>query len=126
MLQADLDNIVNWSATWKLFFNHSKTVKLTFGSKGHHSSTSYYLENVVVSEKKTHKDLGVMFSSTLSWNYHYDNLAQNAYTMLSILRRSFSIHAPNKTKKLLYMYLSLIRSRLLYCSPVWRPHLYQA
>ena len=85
LLQAYLDNIVNWSPTWKLLFNHSKTVKLTFGLKGCHFSTTCYLENLVVGEKKTHKDLGVMVSSNLSWNNHYDNVAHKAYTMLSFL-----------------------------------------
>ena len=40
---------------------------------------------------------------------------------LGLLRRSFSAATSTSTKKSLY--LSLVRSQLVYCSQVWRPHL---
>lgn len=121
LLQADLDTTADWSATWKLLFNHSKTVKLSFGSKTCQLSTKYSVANNEILDKETHRDLGIMVCSNLSWSHHYDYLARNAYATLSLLRRSVSRQAPIKAKKLLY--LSLIRSRMLYCSPVWHPHL---
>ena len=46
LLQADLDNVVNWSATWKLLFNYTKTITLiSFGSKVHQFTTKYSVEN---------------------------------------------------------------------------------
>ena len=44
----------------------------------------------------------------------------SAYKILGILRRSFTSASTSSKKKL---YLSLVRSRLTYCSQVWRPFL---
>ena len=41
--------------------------------------------------------------------------------MLGLIRRFFSSSIPVSTKKMLY--ISLVRSHLLYCFVVWRPHL---
>ena len=41
--------------------------------------------------------------------------------MLGLLRRSFKNTTSTPQKKLLY--ISLVRSQLMYCSPLWRPYL---
>ena len=75
LLQVDLDTIVDWSPTWKLLLNHSKTVKLSFGSKACQFSTKYSVDNHEILEKETHKDPGVMVCSNpscmepLSWPF---------------------------------------------------------
>ena len=66
LLQADLDNIVDWSGIWKLLFNHSKTMKLSFESKACHFSTKYSVDNHEILEKETHRYLGVMVCSDLA------------------------------------------------------------
>ena len=44
-----------------------------------------------------------------------------SYKVLGLLRRVFSsVHSPQANKVL---YISLVRSKLLYCSSIWRPHL---
>ena len=48
-------------------------------------------------------------------------ITSKAYNMLGLVRRSFSNQLPVAVKKSLY--LSLVRSHLLYCSVIWRPHL---
>ena len=48
-------------------------------------------------------------------------MASKAYRSLGLLRRHFSRHISSAAKKSLYV--SLVRSRLTYCSVVWRPHL---
>jgi len=57
-------------------------------------------------------------SSDLSWKEHYVYLSPKAY---KTLRRTFSSVRYTQAKKVLY--LSLVRSQLTYCSPVWRPQL---
>ena len=70
--------------------------------------------------KTAHTDLGVMLTPDLKWRDRYVSIMTKS-KVLGLLRRVFSsVYCP-WAKKVLYV--SLIRSKLLYCSPIWRPHL---
>ena len=86
-LQHDLDSIAHWSIQSSLKFNTSKSVYLSFKSK---ISTTYKLLDVPVVTNTTHKDLGIILSADLCWNYHYEHITSKAYRMLGLLRRTFS------------------------------------
>ena len=58
-------------------------------------------------------------SSDVQWRSHYLFIILRAYRMLGLIRRVFSSSTDVYTKCCLY--LSLVHSKLLYCSPVWRP-----
>ena len=121
-LQNDLDNLCNWSYEWKLMFKEPKCVLLRCSrSGGTPVNSNYTLNNQEVLCKDNHKDLGVMISSNLSFEAHFSYIVSRAYRVLGLLRRTFSSRADVKGKKLLY--ISLVRSQLIYCSPIWRPHL---
>uniref|UniRef100_A0A1X7SE02 Reverse transcriptase domain-containing protein n=1 Tax=Amphimedon queenslandica TaxID=400682 RepID=A0A1X7SE02_AMPQE len=64
------------------------------------------------------RDLGIVFSSDLSWSNHYKHISKKAYGQLLLLKRTFTTTCPS-VKRLLY--ISLVRSQITYCSPVWRP-----
>ena len=68
-----------------------------------------------------HKDLGVVLCSDLSWSLHIQGITAKAYQTLGLLCRTFSQAIPRQSKKSLY--ISLIRSKLIYCSQLWKPHL---
>ena len=54
------------------------------------------------------RDLGIIFSNNLSWNEHYKPIQLGPiYDQLNLIR-------------LIYIFL---RSRVTYCSQLWRPHL---
>ena len=57
-------------------------------------------------------------SSDLQWKSHYLFIR---HKILGFLRRVFSSVNCVRAKNVLY--LSLVRSKLLYCSPIWHPHL---
>ena len=61
------------------------------------------------------RDLGVMFTSDLSWSEHYNTILCKAYQLLGLICQTFSQYAPSSVKKLLY--LILIHPQLTYCSP---------
>ncbi len=65
--------------------------------------------------------LGSSCQETSPLTAHYDQLSSKAYKTLGLLRRSFSKYNSSQASKLLY--LSLVRPKIMYCSPIWRPHL---
>ena len=87
-------------------------------TKGASVCHSYSMGGNEVPEHNSHKDLGVVFSSDLTFTAHYD---KRAYRVLGLLRRTFRASI-NIHEKLL-LYVSLVRSQLLYCSQIWRPYL---
>ena len=65
-----------------------------------------------------------MFSVTLQWRPHCENITAKAYKILGLLYNLYEIFKNSisfEAKKLFY--ISLVRSCLSYCSPLWRPYL---
>ena len=125
-LQADLDSLFLWSLS-NLEFNSGKVCHLCFHRNGDNaggiagSYGTYYLGDRPVDRCSSQRDLGVMLSDDLSWSNHYTLIVSKALNVLGLLRRSFGPSTPVRVKRLLY--LSLVRSKLLYCSVVWRPRM---
>ena len=119
LLQHDLDCLFDWSITSLWLFHPTKSTHLSFKSK---VITSYNINGSAINSAHSHKDLGVMISDNLNQIVHHDHILKKAYkTVINLVRRTFSkTTVPLVTVKL---YVSLVRSQLLYCSPVWRPHL---
>ena len=82
---------------------------------------NYYVNNNPVLVKTAHRDLGIIMSNDLQWKQHYQLIISKSYTMLGLLRRTFFNTSCIRAKRILY--LSLVRSKILYCSQLWRPHL---
>ena len=120
-LQNDLFNLHSWSRLWKLNFNESKCAVVRFSPRSTASPPNqiYLINCHPVTPLKCHKDLGILLSRDLSWKQHYEFLSSKAYKILGLLRRTFSRDSSIHDKKILY--LSLVKSKLTYCSPVWRP-----
>ena len=82
--------------------------------------TSYTIGTSLITKVESHKDLGIILSSNLTWDAHYNHIIAKAYSILGLLRRTFSPQNLTKSKKQLY--ISLVRSQLLYCSILWKPY----
>ena len=117
-LQQDVNLLTSWSVHWNLSFNAMKCVNLRF-SAGLSVDHSYYIRGQPVAWKWSYRDLGIIMSHDLSWKNHHDFKLSKAYRFLGLLRRTFFAVDCNQAKKILY--LSLVRSQLMYCSPIWRP-----
>ena len=121
LLQHDLNLLSAWSHRWHLPFNATKcTILHFFSSNSPILTPNYYLNSTPIPSSDHHRDLGVIFSTDLSWSNHYTHITTAAYKLLGLLRRSFSNSNSISTKKLLY--ISLVKSRIMYASPIWRPH----
>ena len=69
----------------------------------------------------SHKDLGLVLSTDLSWTKHYSFITARAYRILRLIRRIFyKSYSPLIALKL---YTPLVRSHFSYCTQLWRPHL---
>ncbi|XP_019849047.1 PREDICTED: uncharacterized protein LOC100633036, partial [Amphimedon queenslandica] len=64
------------------------------------------------------RDIGIIISDSLSWSLHYRSISSKAYGQMSLIRRTFSTSSI-KVRKLLY--ISLVCSKLVYGSQLWRP-----
>ena len=119
-IQSDLNEANVWSRLWNLLFNESKSVHLCYSKQGLTDTHNYTLNGSEVIQKETHRDLGIIMCADLSWNSHCVSLCQKSYKILGLLCRSFSNHSVKVRKQL---YLTLVRSKITYCSPIWRPNL---
>lgn len=99
----------------------SKCALIRFSKSSPTIAFSYVINGSQIPVTEKHKDLGLVVTSNLSWSDHYNHMTSKAYRILGLLRRTFSMNNSVDAKKLLYT--SLVRSQLIYCSPIWRPHL---
>ena len=121
-LQADLDAIHTWSLSSSLTFNISKCCLLCFSNRSvKQISSTYFFNGDKIPSLNQCRDLGVIFSSNLSWSHHHDMILAKAYKQLGLIRRTFSSSMSVRAKKILY--LTLVRSQVTYCSQIWKPHL---
>ena len=65
------------------------------------------------------KDLGVITSSTLSWELHINSVISKANKILGVLKRTCCQLTDMKTRRTLY--LSLVKSQLSFATEVWSP-----
>ena len=121
LLQNDFSLLSDWSLKWKLLFNVSKCVNLTFSLSHDPIVYSYFINDKEILSKDCHKDLGVFIAGDLSWSVHYDHICSRAYKMLGLLRRVFCRANTIIAKK--HLFNVLVKSQISYCSEIWRPHL---
>ena len=117
-MQDDVASLLNWCKDWKLGLNLSKCCSMTF-SLSSKDALTYRIIDSEVKQVDTHRDLGIVVSHNLSWNDHYSAICSNAYSTLNFIRRQIPISSCVHLKKSLY--LSLVRSKISYCSQVWSP-----
>ena len=106
---------------WKLSFNELKCTLIHFFPNSPEFIETFTLNQHQLSVSNSCKDLGVILTSNLDFSDHYTYISRQAYKILGLLRRTFSNCTSTHAKKLLY--ITLVRSKLTYCSCIWHPHL---
>ena len=118
LLQEDIYHVTQWSISCDLDFNITKFIHMNYWNNS--ASSSYFINSQRITTAKQCKDLGITFTPNLSWSIHIDIIISKAYKLLGLIRRTFHTNSTITKKKL---YLSLVRSQIMYCSQLWRPNL---
>lgn len=115
-LQGALDDFHAWSDRMGLRLSTNKCGVFHMGARNHRYP--YFLEGTPLERLATVKDLGVRYSSDLSFSEQVDHVVKKSSRMCNWLTRVFTIHSPAPYLKL---YCSLVVPVLTYASPVWQP-----
>ena len=80
---------------------------------------SYSLHNQTLEQVTSAKYLGITITDNLDWGQHVSDVSDKATQTLDFLRRNLAL-APRETKAMAYK--TLVRPKLEYASPVWKPY----
>jgi hypothetical protein len=118
-LQDDLASLGEWCQSWCMELNHDKCQVVSFTNKRTTLLFPYSLGGHVLERVREVVDLGVSFSSDLSFNPHLDQACNKASRMLGFMKRSCRNFSAGTFRR---MYVALVRPLLEYACPVWSPH----
>ena len=82
------------------------------------SPCNYTINSKLLTQVPTHKHLGVVLSSDLSWEPHVVSVVARSNRLLGLLKRTFGSHS----KALFTGYRSMILPILEYACQAWYPH----
>ena len=117
ILQADIDNLIEWSTRWQLPFNINKCKSLHIGSKN--KNHIYTMNGKELQQVKEEKDLGILIDDQLKFHIQTAEAVKKANVVLGIVKKSF-IHLDSTTLPLLYK--SLVRPHIEYGNVIWGPY----
>ena len=116
-LNKDLETLSQWAKQWLVKFNPTKTKYLIFSKKLEHNTyNDLYLEGKALEKVDTHRHLGLIMNSRLTWDNHINHICTEAGKRLSIIKRLSNCIAP-LTK--IHIYKSFIRPVLEYGSVIF-------
>jgi hypothetical protein len=80
----------------------------------------YHLDLFPINKVQEEKYLGVLMTSSLSWDSHIQRISAKANRMLGLLKRTCPLLTQVHVRRTLY--LALVKSQVFYASEVWSPH----
>ena len=80
---------------------------------------NYTLDDTTLTRVSEEKDLGVIITSTLSWDSHIHTITTKANKLLGLLKRTCPLLMDVSVRRSLY--LSLVKPKLCYATQVWSP-----
>jgi hypothetical protein len=118
-LQADLDNMYNWTEDSMLKFHPEKCTTMRIG-KSTIEEVSYTMgpDKVALKKTKVEKDIGVHIDDKLTFDEHINAKVNKANSVMGVIRRTFEYL--NETTFLM-LYKALVRPHLEYANQVWAP-----
>ena len=118
-LQQDINTLVRTSSSWGLLMNIDKCVCMRFArgrSTYANELSPYSIGNMPIKFASSHKDLGVLIDVSLKPHSHVRKISGKCNGMITNLLTSTLCR---DKEFLMNIYLSHIRPKMEYCSPVW-------
>ncbi|MEL7308158.1 MAG: reverse transcriptase family protein, partial [Pseudomonadota bacterium] len=120
-LQNDLNALSDWCSIWSMNLNLAKCFFINFSLKrAFNIAFDYLLDGSTLKCVNEVKDLGIYFSSDLSFALHITTVVNKAFRMLGFVKRTLKPIKCVTVHKVLYN--AYIRSCLDYGSAVWSPN----
>ena len=126
--QSDLENVIKWSQLNNMSLHKDKFeyISHTSNQRKLMYELPFWIENFTykVSEDLTLfpvdqlRDLGVIFTSEVSWSVHIRSITEKARKKSAWVFSVFSTRTP---LVMLTLFKSMVRSQLEYCCPLWNP-----
>ena len=113
-----LSQIVDWCKKWLLKLKATKCKCMRITRSRSVTPCSYNINSIPLEQVRTHKHLGVIISSDLSWKPHVLSVAAKANKILGLLKRTFG----KCSEAITIGYKSMVRPIVEYACPVWNPH----
>ena len=118
-LQYDLSNFEKSFSNVNLALNVSKCKVLRVTRKHNQIVYLHKLHDTLLESSDCERDLGILTSTDLSWSKHVDYQCAKASKTLGYVRRSTFDITDTAVRRSLY--LTLVRTQLLYGSQIWAP-----
>ena len=119
--QNDLENYYYWAKSNNMSFNDTKFVVLRYGKDASiKENTSYFTDGMgwIIEEKETHKDLGILMSSSGKFSDHINEVTKKVKKKISWICRTFVSRDLEVMRRL---YVTQVRPLIDYCAQVWAP-----
>ena len=113
-INRDLDTLKTWSEQWLVNFNPTKTKYMVFSKKLLRTNyDNLFIGNTQLEEVSQHKQLGITFNNTLTWEHHINDVCSKAGKRIDIIKRLPNCISPLSK---LHIYTTFIRPTLEYGS----------
>ena len=120
VLQNDINCVHKWSVDSNMIFNTNKCKVLHMSKRRSKVVKQYKIGNDDLPIASETKDLGIIVTSSLSWNTHIQEISCKANRSLGLIRRICGREIQDlQTRKALYT--TIVRPQLEYASSVWSP-----
>lgn len=120
LLQKDISSLSDWCKVWKLDLNISKCNIITFTNKKKYLCHVYKLNDSNLERVNEIRDLGVIISSSLSFNSHVNHIVPKAFKLLGFIKRNCMREFQSSTLR--RMFVSLVRPQVDYATVIWNPN----
>lgn len=123
-IQDDLDKIIEWTRTWKLYLNSDKCKVMHFGNGNtqnkYHLNCPFSGPPTQLNISNLERDLGILISDDLKWSCQVNIAASKANRTLGMILNTFHYMDSDLLKTL---YCAYVRPLLEFASPAWNPYL---